>query len=175
VHVRGGSVLPLQEPGYTTTETRANPWGILVALDSDRKAKGDLYLDNGESLVPNATKIVNVSETGLAWRFVSFFNLIYPMTSPTDNRDYIQFSYHHNTLTAHVNGSYHSTAPLANITIAGLASTPQSVHLTMGSRKCSSENLFMQCDDNGVLRITGLEQYTGDGAWEGDIELGFEM
>jgi alpha-glucosidase len=42
VHVRGGSVLPLQEPGYTTTETRADPWGILVASDSDGKAKGDL-------------------------------------------------------------------------------------------------------------------------------------
>jgi hypothetical protein len=33
----------------------------------------------------------------------------------------------------------------------------------------------MQCDDNGVLRITGLEQYTGDGAWEGDIEMRFEV
>lgn len=61
VHVRGGSILPLQEPGYTTTETRGNPWAILVALDADGQAKGDLYLDDGESLVPNATKIVNVS------------------------------------------------------------------------------------------------------------------
>jgi alpha-glucosidase len=66
VHVRGGSVLPLQEPGYTTTETRANPWGILVALDAEGKAQGDLYLDDGESLVPNVTKIVNVSELRLS-------------------------------------------------------------------------------------------------------------
>ena len=61
VHVRGGSILPLQEPGYTTTATRGNPWAILVALDADGKASGDLYIDDGESLVPNATKIVNVS------------------------------------------------------------------------------------------------------------------
>lgn len=61
VHVRGGSILPLQEPGYTTTATRQNPWAILVALDSDGQAQGDLYLDDGESLLPNATKIVNVS------------------------------------------------------------------------------------------------------------------
>jgi len=61
VHVRGGSILPLQEPGYTTTETRQNPWAILVALDYDGRASGDLYLDDGESLVPNTTKIVNVS------------------------------------------------------------------------------------------------------------------
>lgn len=60
VHVRGGSIFPLQEPGYTTTETRNYPWSILVALDSDVKAGGDLYLDDGVSLVPNATKIVKV-------------------------------------------------------------------------------------------------------------------
>lgn len=62
VHVRGGSILPLQEPGYTTTETRSNPWSILAALDADGQAKGDLYLDDGVSLVPSDTKIVNVSE-----------------------------------------------------------------------------------------------------------------
>jgi alpha-glucosidase len=61
VHVRGGSILPLQEPGYTTTATRRNPWALLVALDSEGNASGDLYLDDGESLVPNATKIVDVS------------------------------------------------------------------------------------------------------------------
>lgn len=61
VHVRGGSILPLQEPGYTTAETRNNSWSILVVLDANGQANGDLYLDDGESLVPNATKIVDVS------------------------------------------------------------------------------------------------------------------
>lgn len=61
VHVRGGSIFPLQEPGYTTTETRNNPWSILVAFDSDGHAEGDLYLDDGVSLVPKATNIVKIS------------------------------------------------------------------------------------------------------------------
>lgn len=62
VHVRGGSILPLQEPGYTTAEVRSNPWSLLVALDSNGEAKGDLYVDDGVSLKPDAIKIVIVSD-----------------------------------------------------------------------------------------------------------------
>lgn len=59
VFIRGGSVLPLQEPGYTTKESRNNPWGLIVALSADGEATGDLYVDDGESLEP--TETLNVS------------------------------------------------------------------------------------------------------------------
>ncbi|KAI8964588.1 glycoside hydrolase family 31 protein [Daldinia sp. FL1419] len=59
VHVRGGKVVPLQEPGLTTTAVRASPWSLLVALDGDGQASGGLYLDDGESLAPNATTWVD--------------------------------------------------------------------------------------------------------------------
>lgn len=55
VYLRGGSVTPIQEPGYTTTASRANPWGLVVALDDDGKASGSLYVDDGESIKPDAT------------------------------------------------------------------------------------------------------------------------
>lgn len=61
VFIRGGSVLPTQEPGYTTYESRRNPWGLLVALSEDGDASGDLYIDDGESLEPNATTTVMFS------------------------------------------------------------------------------------------------------------------
>lgn len=61
VHVRGGSILALQEPRLTTAETRNTPYSLLVALDGEGKARGSLYLDDGESLVPNATRLVTVS------------------------------------------------------------------------------------------------------------------
>lgn len=59
VYVRGGSVLPMQEPGMTTAETRNSPWSVLVALDAQGHATGSLYLDDGESLYPNATTWVD--------------------------------------------------------------------------------------------------------------------
>ncbi|KAK5125415.1 hypothetical protein LTR85_000524 [Meristemomyces frigidus] len=58
VHIRGGSILPLQTPGNTTAATKSNPYSLIVALDESGEASGSLYLDDGESLVPNATKLV---------------------------------------------------------------------------------------------------------------------
>lgn len=60
VHVRGGSILALQEPKLTTAATRRTPYSLLVALSENGDAVGDLYLDDGESLVPNATRLVKV-------------------------------------------------------------------------------------------------------------------
>ena len=61
VYIRGGSVLPTQEPGMTIKQCRSNPWGIIAATDSEGTASGLLYLDDGESLVPNSTLWIDVS------------------------------------------------------------------------------------------------------------------
>ncbi|KAF2493905.1 glycoside hydrolase family 31 protein [Lophium mytilinum] len=55
VYIRGGAILPTQEPGYTTKESRGNPWGLIVALDAQGSAEGSLYVDDGESVAPEAT------------------------------------------------------------------------------------------------------------------------
>jgi alpha-glucosidase len=65
VYIRGGKVLPTQEPGYTTKASRANPWGVIAASNLEGTAGGMLYVDDGESLVPNATLIVDVSFSSL--------------------------------------------------------------------------------------------------------------
>ncbi|KAK3694555.1 putative alpha-glucosidase precursor [Podospora appendiculata] len=63
VYLRGGYVIPVQEPALTTADSRNNPWGLLVALDSKGTAEGVLYLDDGESLKPAATTWVQFSAT----------------------------------------------------------------------------------------------------------------
>lgn len=50
VHVRGGSVIPKQFPGLTTSEVRNNPFEILIALDDYHSAYGTLILDDGDSV-----------------------------------------------------------------------------------------------------------------------------
>ncbi len=45
----------------TTVACRQSPWALLVALDGDGEARGSLYLDDGESVAPNATTWVTVS------------------------------------------------------------------------------------------------------------------
>src|SRR6266516_2993886 len=70
VYIRGGSVLPIQEPALTTRDSRKNPWGLLTALSADGSATGELYLDDGESVIPNETLWVDVSQVRqILWYF----------------------------------------------------------------------------------------------------------
>ncbi|KAG8183257.1 hypothetical protein JTE90_006453 [Oedothorax gibbosus] len=48
--VRGGYILPLQIPGNNTVESRQNDFDLLVALDENQKASGELFWDDGDSL-----------------------------------------------------------------------------------------------------------------------------
>jgi alpha-glucosidase len=58
IFVRGGGIIPQQAPGYTTAESRKNPWSLLVALSEEGKAAGELYVDDGESLEPVQSLLV---------------------------------------------------------------------------------------------------------------------
>ena len=55
VYVRGGHVLPMQQPALTTRDARNTPWSLLTALSGQGSATGELYLDDGVSVSPNAT------------------------------------------------------------------------------------------------------------------------
>lgn len=62
ISVRGGYIIPIQKAGNTTTTSRKSPWSLLIALDKDGKASGELYLDDGINIIQNATKNVEVSQ-----------------------------------------------------------------------------------------------------------------
>jgi alpha-glucosidase len=56
VHIRSGSIIPLRVSGAkTTTALRKLDFELLVAPDRKGNAKGELYLDDGESLLQKAT------------------------------------------------------------------------------------------------------------------------
>ncbi|XP_007958016.2 lysosomal alpha-glucosidase [Orycteropus afer afer] len=50
LHLRAGYILPLQGPGLTTTESRKQPLGLVVALSMSGEARGELFWDDGESM-----------------------------------------------------------------------------------------------------------------------------
>uniref|UniRef100_A0A672GPR3 alpha-glucosidase n=1 Tax=Salarias fasciatus TaxID=181472 RepID=A0A672GPR3_SALFA len=49
LHIRGGAILPTQRPNVTTTYSRRNPMGLIVALDDNDQALGELFWDDGDS------------------------------------------------------------------------------------------------------------------------------
>jgi alpha-glucosidase (family GH31 glycosyl hydrolase) len=50
VHVKGGSILPLQEAALTTTAGRQTPFTLLATLCPNNMARGDLFWDDGEQI-----------------------------------------------------------------------------------------------------------------------------
>ncbi|KAJ5661779.1 uncharacterized protein N7477_009395 [Penicillium maclennaniae] len=63
VFVRGGSVLPMQEPALTTRDARNTPWSLLTSLNGNGTASGQLYIDDGVSISPDATLDVKFHAT----------------------------------------------------------------------------------------------------------------
>lgn len=49
LHLRGGAILPVQRPDVTTTYSRLRPMGLIIALDDNKAASGELFWDDGDS------------------------------------------------------------------------------------------------------------------------------
>ncbi|PPQ68234.1 hypothetical protein CVT24_005042 [Panaeolus cyanescens] len=61
LHIRGGVVLPLREKSaMTTLELRKTDFEFVVAPDANGEARGQLYLDDGDSIVQKRTTEVKM-------------------------------------------------------------------------------------------------------------------
>jgi alpha-glucosidase (family GH31 glycosyl hydrolase) len=49
LHVRGGHILPTQQPAMSTMFSRSNPMGLIAALDDAGNAVGSLFWDEGDT------------------------------------------------------------------------------------------------------------------------------
>ncbi|KAL8650856.1 MAG: hypothetical protein Q9210_003582 [Variospora velana] len=99
VYLRGGYVIPTQEPALTTRDAKRNPWGLIVALGLEGSARGSLYVDDGESVVQDNGTL------------------------------YVEFTAMNNALYASARGTYNDTNPLANVTVFGLQDAVSNVTL----------------------------------------------
>ncbi|RVX72685.1 hypothetical protein B0A52_04083 [Exophiala mesophila] len=142
VYIRGGSVLAIQGVALTTKEARSSPWSVLVAPGIDGAAEGTLYLDDGESLEPNATK------------FITF-----TAATPT-------------SLDVTVSGGYTGLdLPLSNVTFLGVQSEPgQGTSVNINGQNVSSASISYDSDAK-TLVVSDLDQILGGNAWARDWTL----
>ncbi|KAM9358900.1 sucrase-isomaltase, intestinal [Symphorus nematophorus] len=108
LHIRGGAILPTQRPDVTTTYSRRHPMGLIVALDDNNQAAGELFWDDGDSRD----------------------------TVKTGNYIHYKFSVVYGVLTMQVTHAGYkdpNNLKFENITILGVAQPPLSVSVMTGS------------------------------------------
>ncbi|KIY02219.1 uncharacterized protein Z520_02357 [Fonsecaea multimorphosa CBS 102226] len=145
VFIRGGSILATQQMALTTRDARNTSWSIIVAPGVDGTASGSLYLDDGESLTPNATKTVTL--TG----------------SRNGNGRW--------SLNVTVSGSYTGLdLPLANVTFLGVQTAPANTSVTVNGHNIANATYNAA---SKILSVTGLDHINalGGKVWGGNWTL----
>ncbi len=161
VYIRGNNVIPTQEPALVTRDARKNPWGVVAALSPEGTANGKLYIDDGESLVQNATLLVEVGCP------------VFPLQRQRDVLLIIgaQFTASNSALYASVRGLYKDGNALANITVLGVQQSVSKVSL--GGNVLPSNNINYDMTSKALV-VTGLNNATSAGAWSSDWVLRWE-
>ncbi|KAK5117469.1 hypothetical protein LTR85_008854 [Meristemomyces frigidus] len=143
IHVRGGSIIPIQQAGNTTATSRKMPWSLLIALDKNGEAVGELYLDDGISLAPNATKNVELSyanntlRTSVSGQYEDALPLANVTIAGIKSRPHAVYGQHGNH----------------------------------GWKTWSGGRAKLMHGDGDVLFVTGLDKATQSGAWSANLEL----
>ncbi|KAJ5645391.1 Glycoside hydrolase family 31 [Penicillium longicatenatum] len=139
VYLRGGHVIPMQEPALTTRDARNSPWSLMASLDGSQSATGQLYLDDGESVEPDATRTVRFTATQSSISAVSEGN--FQDTNKLANITILGLKLPHADV----------SKGLKSLTLNGKPLPP-----TVATYNA----------DLHILSITGLEHWLKGGAWE---------
>ena len=153
VYIRGGNVLATQQMRMTTRDARKTDWSLIVAMGTDGRANGTLYLDDGVSVEPQSSKMVTIN----AQAGVSELNV----RNVTSLR-----------LDVFVEGSFQDLdLPLANITFMGVAVAPVSRKVMINGSQVGSDACVEYYPETQRLTITGLQAELDGRAWKKDWYL----
>uniref|UniRef100_A0A8C1T8Z6 alpha-glucosidase n=1 Tax=Cyprinus carpio TaxID=7962 RepID=A0A8C1T8Z6_CYPCA len=163
LHLRGGGILPVQRPDVTTTYSRRHPMGLIVALNDNKAASGELFWDDGDSR--------GISE-GLAINSKLFF--FYSSLSETKNLNF----YLNLFKFAHSGYQDPNNLKFENITVLGVTAAPALVTVSDGNTVISLSDSQIQYDIyKQVLNLKNLELELGKDYtvnWEAKISANID-
>ncbi|XP_071422109.1 sucrase-isomaltase, intestinal [Pithys albifrons albifrons] len=136
LHIRGGHILPWQTPARTTSSSRKNPMGLIVALDDNLFAEGHLYWDDGV--------LIDAYEKG-----------IYLLTSFTAAQNVLDIQVLH--------GGYSDPNNLnfTDIKILGVPTSDKNVTVSQNGGTIPSHHSVEYNSPKQLLTITGLQLQLG--------------
>lgn len=140
LHIRGGAVLPTQNPAVTTTHSRKNPMGLIVALDDNSQATGELFWDDGDT-----------RETVTKGTYIHYkFSVVYGILTMEAN---------------YVGYTDPNDLKFEDITILGVRLPPMDVtvtHLGSGNVTHVPNTKIQHSKNNNVLFLRGLSLTLGE-------------
>ncbi|TSR87326.1 putative maltase-glucoamylase 2 [Bagarius yarrelli] len=149
LHIRGGAILPIQRPAVTTVYSRRSAMGLIIALDDNNQASGELFWDDGES-----------RDTISSGAYIHY-----------------QFSVVQGVLTMQViHNGYADPNNLVfeNITVLGLISPPMTVSIKDGNMVTTLPESNIQYDSvKRVLQLRNLQLQLGKSytlTWSSTVE-----
>ncbi|CAN6447966.1 unnamed protein product [Victoria cruziana] len=155
VHLRSGSILPMQKVAATTTEARKTAFTLLVALGDGEGAEGELFLDDGEQMEMGGARN--------EWTFTQFNAVI--------QGNAVKLS------TQVKNDEYALTQKLLieKVVVVGLEprSQPKQLILTVDEKLVDVSKVKVAMEgkgDNGVAVVSGLSLLVGQ-----NFELTLQM
>ncbi|KAK5084792.1 hypothetical protein LTR05_005871 [Lithohypha guttulata] len=156
VFIRGGHVLATQAMRMTTRDARKGDWSLIITMNHAGRANGTLYLDDGVSIEPSATKLVTFG----AQAAVSEIN--------GQNVTKIR-------LDVFVEGSYTGLdLPIANITVLGVNAPPAGKDVLINGNVVNGRGTTAAMDyvaENEKIVIRGLRSVLGGHAWRSGWSL----
>ncbi|XP_042534803.1 sucrase-isomaltase, intestinal isoform X2 [Dipodomys spectabilis] len=132
LHLRGGYIIPIQQPEVTTTASRKNPLGLIVALNENNTAKGEFFWDDGESIK-------------------SIDNGVYILYEFSVSNKNLQIT------CKHANYEEGTTLAFETIKVLGLTETVTEVTVAENNQAMSAHANFTYDASNQVLLITDLK------------------
>ncbi|XP_074859780.1 sucrase-isomaltase, intestinal isoform X2 [Carettochelys insculpta] len=132
LHIRGGYIIPWQEPGLNTNQSRQNSMGLTVALDDNGVAQGQLFWDDGIS--------IDTYENG------SYF-----LAKFSASQNVLEIKVQHNGYTDPNNLKF------SELQILGVPSVPSAVTVKQNGVTVPSLHSISYNGTKQVLHVTGLQ------------------
>lgn len=93
VALRGGRVVPTQAPQVTTTKQKAEPFDLIVALDAEGRASGELFWDDGDNLY--SALLMNYSWLKFDVQNVSFSSQLFVFIKSNCQFMFLEYAHFH--------------------------------------------------------------------------------
>uniref|UniRef100_A0A8C3J0N4 Maltase-glucoamylase n=1 Tax=Calidris pygmaea TaxID=425635 RepID=A0A8C3J0N4_9CHAR len=131
LHLRGGHIFPIQQPATTTVASRKNPMGLIIALDDNNEALGELFWDDGESTGTIESKTYILYEFKVSNVSIRAMKCFRGQEDTSEAR--IPYCYYNGSDNAYsvADVTYTSQGVTANLTLQNARSSPKSTPKSM--------------------------------------------